>query len=139
MVFSAALAFMGGWFWLGEVPRSRDLGDNYWQLLQAMCAALGLPAGESLVERFDWPMQQGAPLDPGREAARHSFEGFMRARTERCPARGVILLGAYESEWLNHEIFTGMEVIKTISAWDMLRHPGLKRTAWADLKHLRER
>lgn len=137
VIFSAAVVFFGGWYWVDEIPRGRDTGAEYSQLLQAIAFALGWPAESANVERFDWPLPQFNRLDSGLEAARHSFEGFMRARMERQPPQGVVLLGSAGSEWLNLEIFAGLAQLHTVSAWQMLRQVESKAQAWQDLQPLR--
>jgi hypothetical protein len=135
-VFSVSACFLAGYCWLSEVPRARELGAEYGQLLQAICLALGWDARSPVLERFDWPMGNSRQLDQGPEAARHGFEGFIRARLERHPVRGVILLGEPESPWLDRSIFGDIEWHSTLSARDMLKQPELKIRAWRDLKPL---
>ena len=135
-MFSVASCYLGGYLWLDEIPRSRDLGDNYPALLHALAVALGWDGGDAVVERFDWPMHYNQQLAQGPEAARHGFEGFVRARLERHPVRGVVLLGPMQAEWLDRGVFTGLELVATVSAWQMLKQPELKAQAWRDLKRL---
>ena len=135
-MFSVAACFLAGHCWLDEIPRARELGDNYLQLLQGICYALGWDARAPVLERFDWPMHHNRQLDQGQATARHGFEGFIRARMERYPVRGVILLGDTEAGWLDPEVFSGLELLTTVSAWRMLKQPELKVEAWRDLKRL---
>jgi hypothetical protein len=81
-------------------------------------------------------MGNSRQLDRGQEAARHGFEGFIRARLERYPVRGVILLGEVEAAWLERSVFGDIEWHATVSARDMLKQPELKVRAWRDLKPL---
>jgi hypothetical protein len=135
-MFSVAACFLAGYCWLDEVPRARELGDDYLPLLQGVCTALGWKADAPMLERFNWPMHHNRQLDQGQETARHGFEGFIRARLERHPVCGIILLGEPEGGWLAPGLFSGLEVHTTVSAWRMLKHPQLKKDAWRDLKRL---
>ena len=137
VMFSAAVVFLGGWYWIDEVPRGRETGADYSQLLQAIATALNLPQEAPRLERFDWPLPSANRLDPGLETARHSFEGFMRGRLERQPVEGVILLGSAACEWLNLDMFAGLRQVQTVSAWSMLRQQASKAKAWQDLRVLR--
>jgi hypothetical protein len=137
VIFSVSVAFMGGWYWIDEVPRGRETGADYSQLLQAIGSALGWSPAAVTVERFDWPLQGASRLDPGLETARHSFEGFMRGRLERQPVQGVVLLGSAACEWLNLDMFVGLSQVHTVSAWLMLRQRASKAQAWQDLRSLR--
>lgn len=137
VIFSAVVAFMGGWYWIDEVPRGRETGAEYSQLLQAIGHALNWPPAAASVERFDWPLQGASRLYPGLETARHSFEGFMRGRLERQPVQGVVLLGSAACEWLNLDMFVGLNQVRTVSAWSMLRQQANKAQAWQDLRSLR--
>ncbi|MCZ6828479.1 MAG: hypothetical protein O7F73_02630 [Gammaproteobacteria bacterium] len=135
-MFSVVACFLGGRYWLDEIPRSRDLGDNYLQLLQGICVALGWDPSGPLLDRFDWPMHHNRQLDLGQQTARYGFEGFIRARLERYPVRGIVLLGETDGGWFDPEVFSGVELVTTVSAWRMLKQPELKITAWRDLKRL---
>ncbi|MCX2982961.1 hypothetical protein EYC98_19030 [Halieaceae bacterium IMCC14734] len=137
VMFSAAVVFLGGWYWIDAVPRGRETGADYSQLLQAIGTALNLPLATPTVERFDWPLPGTNRLDPGLETARHSFEGFMRGRLERQPVEGVILLGSAACDWLNLDMFAGLRQLQTVSAWSMLRQQASKAQAWQDLRVLR--
>lgn len=137
-IFSVAASYLGGYYWLDEVPRSRDLGAGYQLLLRGMCFALGLEPGEAVFDRFNWPMHHNLQLDQGQEAARHGFEGFIRARLEQRPVSGVVLLGEPEGGWYDPAVFSSLQTVSTVSAWRMLKQPELKNVAWCDLQPLRQ-
>lgn len=137
-VFSLAAVGLGGWYWLDEIPPGRDLGPGYLQLLQAIAAALGMAAGEPVIEQFNWPLHTSSRLDRGEQAARGGLRGFLVSRFERYQPAGVILLGEMEQGWFDRELLTPHRIVATVSAWKMLRQPALKRQAWTDLQVLRE-
>jgi hypothetical protein len=137
-MFSVMACYLGGRYWLDEVPRSREPGDDYQVLLQGICIALGWDPGKPVLERFDWPMHHNRQLDQGQEAARHGFEGFIRARLEQRPVSGIVLLGEPEGGWFDAAVFGGLQIVTTVSAWRMLRQPELKKVAWRDLKVARQ-
>jgi hypothetical protein len=132
-VFSVSACFLGGWCWLDEIPRGWEVGNNYLQLLAAMCVALGLEADTPFLDRFDWPMHHTRQLDQGLESARHGFEGFIRARLERYQVGGIILMGEMQGGWLERDLFAPLQLVETVSAWHMLKQPQLKVQAWRDL------
>jgi hypothetical protein len=135
-LFSLATCYVGGYFWLEEIPKSRELGNSYLHLLVNLGLALGLDCSRPSAERFDWPMHFNRHLDQGMESARHAFEGFLRARLERYSVHGVILLGDVNADLLSPGIFSGLETTVTVSARKMLTQPELKLQAWLDLKRL---
>jgi hypothetical protein len=136
-IFSVSACYLGGRYWLDEVPRARELGDDYLVLLQGICIALDLDPGSAVLDRFDWPMHHNRQLDQGQEAARHGFEGFIRARLEQRQVSGIVLLGEPEGGWFDASVFSGLQMLTTVSAWRMLKQPELKNVAWRDLKSLR--
>lgn len=136
-VFAVAATKLGGWYWLDEVPPGRALGPDYLQLIQAICIALEWPTGDPVHERFAWPMGGGGQLDQGVASARAALAGFLRGRIERLQPAGIVLLGEFSDPWFNREILAPYRVVRTVSAWQMLRRPELKRRAWAELRNLR--
>jgi len=137
-VFSVAAVQVGGCYWLDEIPPGRSLGQDYTQLLQAICFALGWSTGAAVLEQFNWPMSRGGQLDQGVDSARGGFAGFLTGRLERIAPQRVILLGELDSTWFDPQLLSGYQVTSTVSAWKMLRQPELKHRAWLDLQVLRD-
>ncbi|MEP5764999.1 MAG: hypothetical protein ABJ308_10400 [Halieaceae bacterium] len=136
-VFSLAATAAGGCFWLEEVPLGREVTDAYSQLLQAMCAALGLAEQKPELELFNWPLNTSSHLEQGTEAARGAVLGYLSNRLERCQPRAVILLGDIDQPWFDPACLGERQQLPTVSGWQMLRNPALKAQAWADLQALR--
>ncbi|MDJ0878321.1 MAG: hypothetical protein QNI86_06890 [Halieaceae bacterium] len=134
-VFSIAVTLAGGWFWIDEIPAGREPGDDYGQLLLAICRALGWPQEPARLERFNYPV--AASLAGGVDEARQALEGFLTGRLTRLSPRGVIMMGDLDQPWFARQCLDGQRLVETVSAWQMLRDPGLKPRAWADLKALR--
>lgn len=134
-VFSVVAAEAGGWFWLDEIPAGREPGDDYAQLLLALCRALGLPASGAQVNRFNYPVN--ARLAGGIEEARQALYGFLASRIADAEPVGVVLLGDFAEAWFDRACLEGRRLVQTVSAWQMLRRPELKPRAWADLQSLR--
>ncbi len=134
-VFSIAVTLAGGWFWIDEIPAGREPGDDYGQLLLAICRALGWPQEPARLERFNYPV--AASLAGGVNEARQALEGFLTGRLTRLSPRGVIMMGDLDQPWFARQCLDGQRLVETVSAWQMLRDPGLKPRAWADLKALR--
>ncbi len=137
-VFSVLSCRVGNWLWLDEIPRGREQSREYLQLLQSICAALGLPTEQPHLERFDWPIADTRQMGNSEAAARDGFSGFLRGRLERNPVQGVVLLGVVDASWLDRSSLGDLKVVETVCAWQMLREPQLKRQAWNDLKSLRQ-
>jgi hypothetical protein len=137
-VFSVVAVQLGGCYWLDEIPPGRSLGQDYTQLLQAICFALGWSTGEAELEQFNWPMARGGKLDQGVDSARGGFAGFLTGRLERIQPQRVILLGELDSSWFDPQLLSAHQVTSTVSAWKMLRQPELKHRAWLDLRALRD-
>ena len=136
-VFSVVAVQLGGCYWLDEIPPGRNLGQDYTQLLQAICFALGWSTGEPVLDQFNWPMARGGQLDQGVDSARGGFAGFLTGRLERIQPQRVILLGELDSSWFDPQLLSAHQVTSTVSAWKMLRQPELKHRAWLDLRALR--
>ena len=134
-VFSIAVTLAGGWFWIDEIPAGREPGDDYGQLLLAICRALDWPQEPARLERFNYPV--AASLAGGVDEARQALEGFLTGRLTRLSPRGVIMMGDLDQPWFARQCLDGQRLVETVSAWQMLRDPGLKPRAWADLKALR--
>jgi hypothetical protein len=134
-VFSVAATLAGGWFWLDEIPAGREPGDDYGQLLLAICRALGWSQEPARLERFAYPVAAG--LAGGVEEARQALLGFLSGRLSRLTPTGVILMGDMDQPWFDRDCLAEQRVVHTVSAWRMLREPALKPQAWADLKSLR--
>lgn len=134
-VFSVAATLAGGWFWLDEIPAGREPGDDYGQLLLAICRALGWSQEPARLERFNYPVAAG--LAGGVEEARQALLGFLSGRLARLTPTGVILMGDMDQPWFDRDSLAEQRVVHTVSAWRMLREPKLKPQAWADLKSLR--
>ena len=135
-IFSLAVTVAGGCLWLDHLPPGRNPGQDYARLMEAICHALELPADRPEVTLFGFPMAQAPQLGRDINAARDALLGFLERRLEKVSPRAVILLGDLEQPWFNRECLSSRQVISTVSAWRMLRDPGLKATAWSDLKVL---
>ncbi len=134
-IFSVAATEAGGWLWIDEIPAGREPGEDYAQLIIAICRALGLPESAAQVVCFRYPV--AAPLAGGVDEAREALFGFLSGRLSRNTPRGVILLGEFTEPWFDRNCLEGLQLVETVSAWGMLREPALKAQAWADLKTLR--
>jgi hypothetical protein len=134
-VFSVVATAAGGWLWIDEIPAGREPGDDYGQLVIAICRALGLPGSAASVDRFNYPV--AARLAGGVDEARQALFGFLSGRLSRTEAHGLILLGEFAERWFDRTCLEGRRVVQTVSAWRMLREPQLKARAWEDLKCLR--
>lgn len=137
-VFSLAAALVGNWLWLEEIPRGREPGREYLQLLHGICKAMDWEAGEPRLELFNWPLNNSAQLDHGEEAARHGVSGFVQARLDRNSPAGVVLLGDWDAAWFDRGLVAQQRLLELPSAWQMLRQPMLKQQAWQVLKTLRD-
>jgi hypothetical protein len=137
-IFSLAAVSLGGWYWLDDIPPGRGLGPEYLQLLQAIAVALGMQAGPPVLEQFNWPMHTSTQLDRDDAAARGGLGGFLANRLERIQPAGVILLGEFAQAWFDRDLLSPLPIVDTVSGWQMLRQPALKRQAWSDLQVLRE-
>ena len=82
-------------------------------------------------------MHTGTQLDRGVEAARGGLGGFLANRLERIEPAGIVLLGEFAQGWFDRELLSPLPIVETVSAWQMLRQPVLKRQAWSDLQVLR--
>lgn len=136
-IFSLAVSAVGGCLWLDQLPPGRGVSAEYGQLLEAICRALALPAAAAEVSLFSFPMADLPQLGRDLPAARDALQGFLTGRVEQLQARAVILLGQFEEPWFNRDCLGTAPIIETVSAWQMLRQPELKRVAWIDLKALR--
>ncbi len=134
-VFSVAATLAGGWYWLDEIPSGREPGEEYGQLLLAICRALGWSQEPARMERFSYPVAAG--LAGGVGEAREALQGFLNGRLSRLSPAGVILMGDLDQPWFDRGCFEEQRVVQTVSAWQMLRDASLKRQAWSDLKGLR--
>lgn len=135
-VFSLVAAEVGGWFWLDEIPAGREPGEDYAQLLLAICRALGLPASGAQVNRFSYPVN--AKLAGGVEEAGQALYGFLAGRIADADPSGIVLLGDFAEPWFDRACLDGRRVVQSVSAWQMLRQPALKARAWTDLQPLRD-
>lgn len=135
-VFSVLSVRVGGMLCLDEIPRGRDPGHEYLQLLQSIATALKLGDAKAVLERFDWPITNTRQLGNSEAAARDGFSGFLRGRMERQPVETLVLMGVAEATWLDSSNLGVGQKLETVSAWQMLRQPDLKRQAWSDLKQL---
>jgi hypothetical protein len=131
------VTWVGGRYWLDEIPPGRVVPDDYPHLLLAICRALNWPTSAPLVEQFNWPPDRIRQIDRGEEVARHRFRGYMLGRLEQHNPQGVVLLGELDTSWFDPALFGGLPCVQTLSAWRMLRDPSLKARAWQDLKPLR--
>ena len=137
LAFSVAATLVGGWYWLDEIPAGRSAGQDHLHLLQAICLALGLPADSPVQEHFNWPLGTGGQLEQGVDEARAAFSGFVNGRLERMKPARILVLGEWDAQWFKPDLLPeGAEKI-TVSAWEMLRQPQLKRQAWNELKMLK--
>lgn len=134
-VFSVMAVAAGGWFWIDEIPAGREPGEDYGQLILAICRALGLEESGGQVERFSYPVN--ARLAGGVDEAREALLGFLSGRLSRTSPQGVVLLGEFAEPWFDRSCLEGQRVVETVSAWRMLREPALKAQAWSDLQPLR--
>lgn len=135
-VFSLAATYVGGWYWLDDIPPGRALGPEYLQLLSAICQALKLDSAPPVQEQFNWPQGTGGQLDRGIAAAQAGLAGFLSGRIERFSPAKIILLGSLEHAWFDSAQLPAQPAQISVSAWRMLREPQLKRQAWAELKPL---
>ena len=135
-VFAVAATFAGGWLWLDEIPAGRTAGRDHLHLLQSICLALGLPADPPVQEMFNWPLGAGGQLDQGVDAARAAFSGFVSGRLERLQPARTLVLGEWDSQWYEPSLLPAQAQKVSVSAWEMLRRPQLKRQAWSELKPL---
>ncbi len=133
-VFSVLSTRAGGWLWIDEVPRGRQHDRSYGMLLNAVCQAFGMPTDDIHVERFDWPIADTRQLGNSQQAARDGFTGFLRGRLERAPVSGIVLLGVSDASWFDRDALSTTCITSTVSAWQMLRQPQLKRQAWIELR-----
>lgn len=134
-VFSVVAVAAGGWFWIDEIPAGREPGEDYGQLIIAICRALGLAESDAQVERFSYPVNPR--LAGGVDEARQALLGFLSGRLSRISPQGVVLLGEFAEPWFDRSCLEGQRTVETVSAWRMLREPALKSRAWADLQSLR--
>ncbi len=134
-VFSIAATSAGGWFWVDEVPAGREPGEDYAQLLLAICRALGWSQQPAVQECFNYPV--AASLAGGVEQAREALMGFLTGRLARLAPAGVVVMGDFKEPWFDRDCLEGQRVVQTVSGWQMLRDPTLKPQAWAALKTLR--
>lgn len=135
-VFSLVATLAGGRLWLEEIPRGREPGPDYQQLLLAICSAQGWSVAPPQVDVFNWPMNSSAQLDHGVDAARQGVRGFLQGRLDRHQPQGVILLGPLDLSWFEPGLLALESVLELPAAWHMLRQPGLKRQAWKILRSL---
>lgn len=134
-VFSVTAVAAGDWFWVDEIPAGREPGEEYGQLIIAICRALELAESGAQVERFSYPVN--SRLAGGMDEARQALLGFLSGRLSRLSPRGVVLLGEFAEPWFDRSCLEGQRVVETVSAWRMLRDPALKAQAWSDLQPLR--
>ena len=123
--------------WLDQLPPGRSVDGDYAQLLEAICLALELPAGTAEVSLFNFPMTDLPQVGRDLSAARDALQGYLERRMEQLRPRAVVLLGEIEEPWFNRGCLGDCPVLVTVSAWQMLRQPGLKPAAWSDLQSLR--
>jgi hypothetical protein len=141
-VFSVAMVIAGGCAWLEELPRGHELPDGYLALLVAISRALGWQGAEPALERFDWPMNNSSAMPQDGNAAGDAFKGFLMRCMAHHEPRRVVLLGEFDPGWFDSaELDSALPVngplAHTVSGRRMLREPGSKARAWADLRPLR--
>ena len=137
IAFSVILSRLGNWLWLEEAPPLGSIDDEYQHLLRAIGLALGWEEANFETRLFNWPLRGAANVGQGITAARDNLQGFFASEMERGSPAGVVLLGEFKEPWFDQEQFKGCRMLQTVSAREMLRHPQLKRQAWADLRGLR--
>ncbi|MEM0953844.1 MAG: hypothetical protein AAGI24_06860 [Pseudomonadota bacterium] len=135
-VFTVVATIAGGWLWLDEIPAGRDPGSAYAALLGAVCRALSLPETEVQPQFFNYPVAAGTALEAGVDGARDALFGFISGRILRFDPERVVLLGLREQAWFDRACLDGRAVTETVSAFAMLRDPGLKAEAWRTLSAL---
>ena len=135
-IFSLAVTAAGACLWLDQVPPGRSTGSDYLQLIEAICLALELPAGPADVSLFHFPMTDLPQVGRDLAAARDALQGYLERRLEQLKPRAIVLLGDMEEPWFNRHCLGTCPVVTTVSAWQMLRQPNLKRVAWTDLQAL---
>jgi len=122
--------------WLDQTEPA-TISQDYLQLFKSILYALNLNQEGFQAHQFSWPMHNNHQLDLGPEAARDALSGFVGRLLAASPCDGVVLMGETAVSRVNTEQLGLKQVVKTVSAWQMMQQPELKKTAWKDLQGLR--
>lgn len=119
---------------------------EYLQLLQNMLFALGAGSQQLAIDAFVWPMVKNSHVDQSETAARQTLDAFLAKQVQQLQARFIILMGDTPASYIGEQRLPegtlieqpqlSVQVIRTLSASQMLLDPTVKAVVWAQLQPL---